>query len=182
MENILVIGGTGMLSKATKWLNDEGHSLTLVARNAEKLERVSSSCRYPENNRIISLSYEDSDRLRACIQEEQKNHGNYTMVIAWIHSTAPDALGIIIDEIIKFQQPFKLFHVLGSSSDLQKIQRSLKVPNECDYRQIQLGFIIENNRSRWLTNDEISNGVIHAIINDNPVTVVGTLQPWSMRP
>lgn len=182
MENVLVVGGTGMLAEVTQWLNAKGNIVTLMARNKEKLERVSKSCKYPENNRIMSLNYEDSDRLRAYIQEEQKKHGNYTMVVAWIHSTAPDALRIIIDEINKFQQPFQLFQVLGSRSDLQEIRSRLNVPLKCDYRQIQLGFIIENNKSRWLTNDEIANGVIQAIINDDPVTVVGTLQPWSMRP
>ncbi|WP_051004466.1 hypothetical protein [Paenibacillus sp. OSY-SE] len=73
MDNILVVGGTGMLSKATQWLNARGSRLTIIARNEEKLGKVSECCEYPENNTIISLDYQDSDKLQNSIQEEQKN-------------------------------------------------------------------------------------------------------------
>jgi hypothetical protein len=45
-----------------------------------------------------------------------------------------------------------------------------------------LGFKIEDNSSRWLTNDEISSGVIEAITNDEEEKIVGIVSPWDKRP
>ncbi|MFD0618939.1 short-chain dehydrogenase [Paenibacillus sp. GCM10027629] len=98
------------------------------------------------------------------------------------HSTAPDALRTIIDDMNQDQSSFTLFHILGSGSDVQEVKKGLNVPSTFHYYQIKLGFVIEHNQSRWLTHDEISNGVIRAIQEKNQLTVVGTLEPWSMRP
>ena len=57
---------------------------------------------------------------------------------------------------------WELYHVLGSSSNLDEMLRKVPVPPECAYHQVQLGFVVEGSRSRWLTHDEISNGVIDA--------------------
>lgn len=50
------------------------------------------------------------------------------------------------------------------------------------YRQVILGFAVEGGRSRWLTHDEISGGVVAAVRADEPYRVVGTVDPWSLRP
>jgi NADP-dependent 3-hydroxy acid dehydrogenase YdfG len=183
MKNILIVGGTGMLAGVTKWLNNAGNRTTVIARNSEKLEYVRSLCKYPENYRAISLNYEDEENLSQSILNEQRIYGTFDMVIAWIHQTAPKTLRLIISEInTKKKSELIVFHVLGSSSNLREIMKETNISQECDYHQVQLGFVIENGESRWLTNDEISNGVIHAIIHQEPVTIVGTLEPWSMRP
>jgi hypothetical protein len=36
--------------------------------------------------------------------------------------------------------------------------------------------------SRWLTNQEISAGVIRAVDGDAPLSMVGVVEPWSARP
>jgi len=78
--------------------------------------------------------------------------------------------------------PWQLFHVLGSRSNLDELLRTVPVPACCIYHQVQLGFVIEGDRSRWLTHSEISGGVIEAIRGGLPRHVVGTLEPWSRRP
>ena len=50
------------------------------------------------------------------------------------------------------------------------------------YRQVILGFVIEGGRSRWLTHAEISGGVLDAVRNDRLFSIVGTVEPWSLRP
>lgn len=182
MKHVLVVGGTGMIAKATQWLNEQGYHLTLIARNRKKLQRVSEDCNFPERNHLISMDYRDSENLKKQIQDSQNQYGAFSIVLAWIHSIAPNALEIIMEEVSKNQERFKLFHVLGSSNDLQAIRRKMVVSDQCEYYQIQLGFVIEGQRSRWLTNEEISDGVILAIRDEKPITVVGTLEPWNMRP
>ncbi|MEI3614975.1 short-chain dehydrogenase [Pseudogracilibacillus sp. SO30301A] len=104
------------------------------------------------------------------------------MVVAWIHSTAPDALGIIAKEVSGSEKIWELFHVLGSSTDLNKIKRGVTMPKGCIYYQIRLGFVIKDNRSRWLTNKEISDGVIASIKKRNKIRTVGQIEPWEKRP
>ncbi|WP_244527775.1 hypothetical protein [Virgibacillus chiguensis] len=62
------------------------------------------------------------------------------------------------------------------------MKREVKLPASCVYYQIRLGFVIEEDQSRWLTNKEISDGVIKAIKNKNRITTIGQLEPWEKRP
>lgn len=77
---------------------------------------------------------------------------------------------------------WELFHILGSSSDVHRNKRENTLPAGCSYRQIQLGFVIEGAHSRWLTNKEISDGVIDAIKKANKIQTIGQIDPWEKRP
>ena len=50
------------------------------------------------------------------------------------------------------------------------------------YRRVVLGFVVEGTRSRWLTDDEISAGVVRALESGEDRTLVGVLEPRAMRP
>ena len=66
-------------------------------------------------------------------------------------------------------------HILGSSSDLKKVKREAILPKNCSYHQVQLGFFIEGNHSRWLTHKEISDGVIEAIEKRKKILTIGQI-------
>ena len=102
-------------------------------------------------------------------------NGDIDIVVAWIHSTAPSALTIIAKEVSNSKSEWELFHILGSSSDLNRIKREVTMPRGCSYHQVQLGFVIEDGHSRWLTNKEISNGVIEAIKKGNKIRTIGQI-------
>ncbi|CAH8705140.1 hypothetical protein M5W83_13510 [Paenibacillus thiaminolyticus] len=53
---------------------------------------------------------------------------------------------------------------------------------KCEYHQLQLGFVIEQSRSRWLTRSEIAGGVIEAMMRKQAVYTVGTMHPPELRP
>ena len=99
-----------------------------------------------------------------------------------MHSTAPNALFTIINVVSKQRNNWNLVHILGSSSNLETIKKNISVPENCTYSQVQLGFVRENNQTRWLTNTEISSGVIRAITQKETNYIVGTLEPWEQRP
>jgi hypothetical protein len=173
----LVVGGTGMLSGATIWLAEQGHTVSVVSRRPG----IFSSCSDPGRIRSITVDYRESDNLRRCIAEAIAMRGPIGLAVAWIHSDAPDALRVISDEISsRTKEPWRLFHVRGSAAYLHPEQP--QVPINCLYRQVILGFVLEGDRSRWLTHEEISGGVIRAIQRDAERTVVGTLEPWDQRP
>lgn len=152
MKHALVVGGSGMLAKTSLWLADNGYLTSVVGRNEKKLNKL-----VKRNSSItpISVDYYNEDQILGMIGSEIENAST---------------------------NEWELYHVLGSSKNLDEIDKSIDISAKCLYHQVQLGFILYGNRSRWLTHDEISNGVITCIQNKLKKFVVGTLEPWDKRP
>ncbi|GGP11977.1 short-chain dehydrogenase [Oceanobacillus neutriphilus] len=182
LSHALIIGGTGMLSEASLWLADTSAKISIIARDQRKMERLLSKANPDAFITPLLVDYKDSTALRENIRNCIQQNGPIDLVVAWIHSNSNHALDIISQEVAQQGSAWKLYHVLGSSSDAAQIKETAvkKYPG-CQYRQIQLGFILEKKHSRWLTNQEISEGVIDAIVNEKSVKVVGTLDPWDRR-
>jgi len=70
--------------------------------------------------------------------------GPFELVVAWIHSYADTTLENISNVIsIENNGEWKLFHVLGSKANLSEVQEKLKLHARSQYRQIQLGFMMD---------------------------------------
>jgi len=89
---------------------------------------------------------------------------------------------LITKEVSNQNSEWDLFHVLGSSANLEKLKGKVSVPTNCLYYQVQLGFVIEDVLSRWLTHQEISNGVIETIQKRKQIHIIGAIEPWEKRP
>jgi len=182
MNHALVIGGSGMLSGVCVWLAREGHRVSVIGRNPQKLQRLAH--RHPLIFGV-SADYTREAEFAGKLHELMKRRGPARLVVAWIHD---DQERIIRQTAEAIQQAgdsrfaWHLYHVLGSSSNLEEILRTVPVPDACTYHQIQPGFVIEGERSRWLTHQEISDGVIACIRDGRRRHLVGTLEPWSKRP
>lgn len=180
MKHALVVGGSGMLAKTSLWLADNSYKVSVIGRNSRKLSKLTDASK---NIIPISVDYYNERLFSSAIHNSITTYGPYNLVDAWIHSNSRQIIDAISSEIRKItNKEWSLFHVLGSSSNLEDILREMDYIENCDYHQVQLGFIIENNKSRWLTHDEISNGVINCIRSNSKKYVVGTLTPWSKRP
>jgi hypothetical protein len=179
LKKAIVVGGSGMLSKASLWLAENSYDVSIIGRDINKLNRLSSM---NENIIPISVDYQNDNDFRKEIVNILST-GPVETIVAWIHGNAPRALETLIKTVNSLNTcKWRLFHVLGSSKNLDEILQQIEVPNGCEYHQVQLGFIIENNGSRWLTNSEISNGVIQSIETNKKRMVVGTLTPWHLKP
>jgi hypothetical protein len=168
-----------MLSEVSFWLVGEGYHVSVVGRNAERMQRLTARS---EHISPVLVDYKDEVRLATELERTVENHGAVELVVAWIHSDAPRALGHVVSAVGEQNGEWSLFHVLGSSADLGEVKVSVHVPANCSYHQVQLGFVLEGECSRWLRNDEIAGGVIEAISAGREVSLVGVLEPWGMRP
>ena len=56
------------------------------------------------------------------------------------------------------------------------------IPAAGELREVILGFVREGGHSRWLTDPEISAGVLKVLRSGKLRSVVATLTPWSERP
>ncbi|HDX9580646.1 TPA: SDR family NAD(P)-dependent oxidoreductase [Bacillus pseudomycoides] len=178
--HVLVVGGTGMLQKVSKWFVEQGLHTSVIGRNEKRLKEIKDSCHAPERVTCLAVDYHDSDELRAKIKSSIQKNGPVTLVVAWVHSAAIDALQIISEEIEIFSKEWELFHVLGSSA--YKSGEKVRCSSLCRYYRIILGFLIEEKGSRWLTHDEIASGVIAGVQHKQREWVVGRLEPWDARP
>ncbi|WP_143833267.1 short-chain dehydrogenase [Oceanobacillus timonensis] len=179
----LIIGGTGMLSAASLWLAANSNKVSILARNQTKMERVLNKANAGSFITPLLVNYKDSTVLKEKIQAAIIQNGPIDLIIAWVHSDANHALDIICHEVAQESPSWKLYHVLGSSSNLNQMKdATVKKYPGCQYRQIQLGFILDKESSRWLTHQEISDGVIDAVTYDREVKIIGTVEPWEKRP
>ncbi|WP_337019198.1 short-chain dehydrogenase [Oceanobacillus massiliensis] len=183
MIHALVIGGTGMLSNTSHWLVSKGYHVSVIGRKADRMEHLIRKSVDTSLITPVLVDYSDVALLKEKLRRTIERNGPIELVVAWIHSYADSALEIIAREISNENNGrWKLFHVLGSSKDLSEIKEGISLSNSIRYHQIQLGFVIENDHSRWLTNEEISQGVIDSIQIEKFINTIGTVKPWEKRP
>lgn len=182
MKHALVIGGTGMLSNVSLWLACEGYHVSVIGRNPQKMNSLITKCIDESLITPLLVDYRNENELREKIKIAIQKSGHLDVVVAWIHSNAENALEIVLQAMSNNNHNWKLFHVLGSRANLIEISRNIEIPDGCQYHQVQLGYILEKGNSRWLTNDEIADGVIDSIKSDKLINIVGTIEPWEKRP
>ncbi|MBH0332087.1 short-chain dehydrogenase [Brevibacillus brevis] len=179
-QEALVIGASGMLTEVSRWLAREGYQVTVLGRDPVKLRRVRDGSIHPESIHLLSQDYQQTDSLRQSMAELVEKRGPMDVVVAWIHSTAPHALSVIVEELSRPEKSWQLLHVCGSGA--WKNSPTKPTSEVCIYRQVILGFTCAGEHSRWLTNDEIAAGVIDALQTTEKQIIVGQVEPWEKRP
>jgi NAD(P)-dependent dehydrogenase (short-subunit alcohol dehydrogenase family) len=179
MEHDLVIGGSGMLAALVRRLAAEGRQVTVIARGRERLQSLSATHIHP-----LALDYRDRAALEGGIARCIAETGPIARCVAWMHDDDLDRVAWISGHVRD-----RYCQVLGSASAdpsrpdiLEQWQRAFARPAPT-LRLAVLGFVVEGGgHSRWLTDTEIGDGAYRALTGDRPVTIVGTVTPWSARP
>jgi molybdopterin-guanine dinucleotide biosynthesis protein A len=148
----LVVGGTGMLAPVTRALAARGHAVTCIARRLADLGRGVT---------VEAVDYRKQNELREALARAITTRGPIELAVSWIHTDAPEAPRVVADALAPGA---RLVQVLGS-----RVWQLEDVPLHIAYRQVLLG----STNGRWLTQEEISAGVLEAVDEDLPVWVVG---------
>ena len=163
-----------MLSGLTKALAGDGGRLSLFSRQASAFPGVEG----------FDVDYHDEAAFRRALDTAIARSGPVHLAVAWFHTLKIPAPRLLAERV-----DGRMFQVLGSATAdpahpgrLDKARAVARGLEACAVRQVVLGFRIEDGRSRWLTNGEISEGVLAAIRADQPHAVVGQVEPWSARP
>lgn len=187
-SHVLVVGGTGMLRGVSLYFAERGDFVSVVARGEERLRSLADDAAAFAGEIVpLPLDYWDSAKLERALTASMTRYGPISLAVCWVHSVASDPLVVVAKALVSASASPRLFHVRGSASANPaaggpRIPQSLAALPTLRYRQVILGFVIENGRSRWLTHREISDGVVAAVTSDRDTTIVGTVEPWSMRP
>ncbi len=86
-SHALAVGASGMLAGAVRGLANAGWRVSVVARNAERLERLAA-----EHPRIFPLvcDYTDEAAYEAALTVAFAERGAPTLALVWMHDTAPE--------------------------------------------------------------------------------------------
>ena len=177
-RHALVIGGTGMLAEVSRWLADTSFTVSVIGRTSEKHRKLIGSAANPQSIDCLVVDYNDHPSLQRNIIQAINKNGPISLVISWTHSL--EALEVVKTLLSQQKKKWKLVQIKGSRSYFEKDDSLF--PTNCQHRTIYLGFIVEINQSRWLSNKEIAEGVIKNIKEDKVESIVGTLQPYEKRP
>jgi hypothetical protein len=172
-DHALVVGGSGMLAGCCRKLLSISKTVTVMARSETRIKAIAPGvvplvCDYDTDEAIASLSDLSPD-----------------LVVAWIHGRMPAFRRALAAHV----RPGGCFvQVLGSAhgdpSRPERLEEMKAVVKDLPlrYQPVVLGFAVERGVSRWLTDDEISEGVFAAILDDAPISIVGKVTPWSAKP
>ena len=179
VSHALIVGGSGMLAGLGRKLLDRGATLSILARNQARIRAVSPAVT------ALVCDYRDEAGIEAALAADAKAHGTPDLIVAWIHPRTPE----LRRRLARAVAPGGRFvQVLGSGvGDPAHPDRFAAMTACADgaavvQQAVLLGFVIAGGHSRWLTNDEISEGVFAALESGAAVSTVGTLTPWSARP
>lgn len=165
-----------MLSGLCEALAGDGGRLSLLARRASAWGGSAVG--------RFDCDYYDEVAFAAALDAAVAAHGPIDLAVTWFHT-----LKIAAPRRVAERTVGRMFQVLGSAAADPARPQALDLARavadglpDCRLRQVVLGFEVEGARSRWLTDAEISAGVLQAIQDDRPLSVVGRTEPWSDRP
>lgn len=185
-QHTLIIGGTGMLTEASVALAREAQIFTSVARSLESLRSLDRLIRaVPCEHHMVSLNWSEPEVFCEGLGDHAARIGAPTLAVAWLHD---DSLGPgVARSLAQTDGTLDFFQIRGSSAGSPRVgadavTREFSRLSRVQYHQIILGFKLTQTGSRWLHNSEISSGVLAAIADRKPLSVVGVVEPWERRP
>lgn len=170
-----------MLSEVVVFYLYRGENVTVLARSAESIERLRSRI----SSEVQAIMFIKADyTLPLSPLERIREQGPFDLAILWIHGVGEQFSNELKSYLLTLDPPAKVFELKGSSrlnpATAKASEWATKYPDF--YREVILGFKIENGRSRWLTDEEISKGTIEAVEKDLNSFTIGQTEPWEMKP
>ena len=173
--HVLIVGGSGMLAGLARSLCDHAAKVSVLARNEKRIRAIGDAIE------PIACDYNDGVALSEALSQIEAPD----LVVAWIHGRAPHARRALA-ECLAAEGRF--VQVLGSAhadpahperlAEMEKSVEGLPI----DYQAAVLGFVVDGGKSRWLTKAEVCAGLFAAIESEQPVSIIGTMEPWSAKP
>jgi len=181
----LVIGGTGMLLHASMAIANSSEVFTAVAKSSESLGSLAQALGQSRGaaRHYLRLNWDQPTEFLSALSSHVERVGQPSLVLAWLHDME---LGPPVAHAVSGKgSRCEFFQVLGSDAASPRSGAAVlreEVGPRNSYHQVVLGFIREGGVSRWLSDDEISAGVLEAIALRQPIYTVGTIKPWEERP
>ena len=176
-----------MLAPASIAIARDSKVFTAVARTFASLKTLASAIGETPGQRrfYLPLDWNGPDQFVDGLSSHLYQLEPPSLVIAWLHD--PNLGPRIANTVSNCGSHCDFFHVLGSSAasplnDTVALRSQVDLGKALNYYQVVLGFQQTEGVSRWLTNDEISIGVLDAVSARHPLYVIGITRPWNAHP
>lgn len=171
-----------MLAGVSIALAGQFETVSVLARRSDRLARLAERITGGGHVNPLAVDYHDSRRLTAVLADAVSAFGSFALAVVWIHSTAAAAPGIVGRFV---EGPY--VHVLSSArADLRSLRAQwdlMPVADVARYHTVWLGFVVdEGGGVRWLTDEEIVDGVLTAVTSGARSSIVGTIEPRASPP
>lgn len=176
-----------MLKQVSLFLAAHDNVVSVIARTSPDLKTLEAEAEQSGGKiNSLSLDYRDHDSLKQNLEQSIEINGPVTLVVNWMHSDALDASQVIAEVLNRTSPVCRYFQVLPTNpSDNRRGRTFFEDPfanfERVLYRKIILGYQEEKELSRWLTHQEISEGIIDALRNDRKDAVIGIWDAGQQR-
>lgn len=163
LGSVFVLGGTGMLAEATRWIAMQSSHLTLGARAPDALARDLGAD-------ALTVDWADPAATLAALAPHA---GRHDIAVIWLHDAGVPLARAFEDTV---RPGGRVIRVHGSASADPSVRRRREPDPRGDVsRQVViLGFHPDDTAPegrRWLTDAEISGGII-AALRDRALTAL----------
>lgn len=172
--HILIIGGTGMLAGAALHLAGVGHRVSIIGRSKEKFDLLQAQTEFPIYPLLADYREEGVYDL---VQHAIAARSFFDVIINW----CPEFH--VLERIAGLNAKAEACTVLQVKGSRRFFSdEAVVLPGNCRSSEVFLGYILERDESRWLTHEEISLGVIDALVKEKKRSIIGQIEPYRKRP
>ena len=152
----LVLGGTGMLAGAAATLLDDGWQVVLPSRRRPSLPVTNGNGR---GARWVRADWTDPTELTRAAADALG--GPADLLVAWVHREVRTGVLRAVSSLLAPAAPVVEVHGSSSANPLGGCPDPVLAGHQT--QQVVLGYVRHAGRTRWLTHEEISAGVLDAI-------------------
>jgi hypothetical protein len=161
---VIIIGGTGMLSSATREISHQANDLVLIARQPNELASEI-------NARAIQLNWKNKDAVESAISK-LISEPKVDILLIWIHEDGLWCLPLFENLLVENGRSIRV-HGSTAGDPTEGVKTDPLPPRDDIIRQnVVLGWVEETNGRRWLTDNEISEGALAAFNNPERSSIV----------
>lgn len=165
----LTLGATGMLNGALEYVARQSETTWVLSRHGKTFADSASG------KRLIGLDvdYAETEGFwRTLGQNIDLNEMDVALL--WVHDHGKPVLLELLKQLKA--HTVTTIHVSGSATgnpekQIERVSRHITLSADFPYIPVILGAIKTPQGHRWLTHDEISQGVIQAIVTSKPQMV-----------
>ena len=161
-KSALVVGGTGMLAEATRFVAAHSERVTLISRRAV----AASMWLGIEASDACDADWTDESSFKSAV-EQRLAETRPDLALLWIHASGHCILPWLLEKLAR--GPSLVVHVRGTASGDPRLGNdevdciALRSPSLCLVTVVLGSVRLPQGGRRWLTDAEISAGAIEAI-------------------
>ena len=160
-KRALVLGGTGMLAGCAETLIADGWHVVLPSRRHAPIAAVDSDGNGNGHRKAVWVQASWAEPAALTERAARALGGPADLLVAWVHRTERMEVLRAVAPLLAPRAPVVEVHGSGSANPVGGCPDPVLADHPT--QQVVLGFVRHAGRTRWLTHQEISAGVLDGV-------------------